>query len=60
MFYTLDMPEYLRNSERAWLKYRDAWIDFARLRYPSTNKCVWLTLITKEQTANLRKIQVGG
>jgi uncharacterized protein YecT (DUF1311 family) len=54
-----DEPEYIRNLERAWLKYRDAWIDFALLRYPSINKYAWLTLLTKEQTESLRKIGVG-
>lgn len=55
-----NQPEYLRNLERSWLKYRHAWIDFARLRYPSIGKYAWLTLFTTEQTANLRNLQLGG
>lgn len=51
-----DEPENLRIVERTWLKYRDAWIDFAQLRYPSTDRYAWLTLLTKEQTATLGKI----
>jgi uncharacterized protein YecT (DUF1311 family) len=47
-----DEPENLRSLERAWLKYRDAWIDFAQLRYPSADRYAWLTLLSKEQTAN--------
>jgi uncharacterized protein YecT (DUF1311 family) len=55
-----DEPEYLRKFERVWLRYRDAWVDFAQIRYPSTNKYAWLILFTKDQTANLRRIQLGG
>jgi uncharacterized protein YecT (DUF1311 family) len=52
-------PEYIRNIERAWLKYRDTWVDFARIRYPSISKYAWLSFLTAKQTGVLRGIQAG-
>lgn len=52
-------PNYIRNIERAWLGYRDEWVEFARLRYPSIGKYAWLTFLTAKQTAVLRRIQDG-
>jgi uncharacterized protein YecT (DUF1311 family) len=46
-------PEGIRNAERAWLKYRDAWVGFAKLRYPAVSTDVWLALLTKDRTSIL-------
>jgi hypothetical protein len=46
-------PEGIREAERSWLKYRDAWVAFARLRYPAVPAEAWLTLLTKDRTAIL-------
>ncbi len=46
-------PEGVRSAERAWLKYRDAWIAFAGLRYPRVTAESWLTLLTKDRTSIL-------
>jgi uncharacterized protein YecT (DUF1311 family) len=47
-------PEGIRDTERAWLKYRDAWVAFAKLHYPSVNEDTWLTLLTNDRTAVLK------
>ncbi len=47
-------PEEIRNAERAWLKYRDAWVDFARIHYPDTDPNAWLTLLTRNRYWSLR------
>jgi uncharacterized protein YecT (DUF1311 family) len=52
-------PEGIQNAESAWLKYRDAWIAFARLRYPSTDANAWLTLLTVNRAASLRMTLCG-
>ncbi len=44
-------PEGIRNAERAWLKYRDAWLAFANSRYPTVPPEAWLTLLTKDRTS---------
>ena len=46
-------PEGIRNAERAWLKYRDSWLVFARLRYPNVSDQAWLLLLTKDRTSVL-------
>ncbi len=46
-------PEGIRNAERAWLKYRDAWLAFAKLRYPDVDSDSWLALLTTDRTSVL-------
>jgi hypothetical protein len=41
-------PEGIRGAERAWLKYRDAWVAFAKIRYPSESESVWLQLLSDD------------
>ena len=45
----------IRNAERAWLKYRDAWVDFAKVHYANTNSDAWLTLLTTNRVWSLRR-----
>jgi uncharacterized protein YecT (DUF1311 family) len=47
-------PEGIRATERAWLKYRDAWIAFTKMRYPSVSTEAWLTLLTNDRIAVLQ------
>ena len=42
-------PEGIRGAERAWLKYRDAWVEFAKIRYPSVSKSAWLQLLSDDR-----------
>lgn len=46
-------PEGIRDAKRSWLKYRDAWATFAKLRYPAVQPKVWLTLLTNDRTSVL-------
>jgi uncharacterized protein YecT (DUF1311 family) len=46
-------PTGIRDAERAWLQYRDAWIAFAKLRYPSVPASAWLVLLTNDRTGIL-------
>jgi hypothetical protein len=46
-------PEGILDAERAWLKYRDAWIGFARLRCPSRPSEAWLVLPTNDRVSVL-------
>jgi uncharacterized protein YecT (DUF1311 family) len=43
-------PEGIRDAERAWLKYRDAWIAFAKARYPDVSADAWLMLLSNDRT----------
>jgi uncharacterized protein YecT (DUF1311 family) len=46
-------PSGIRDAERAWLRYRDAWMAFAKLRYPSVPASAWLVLLTNDRTGIL-------
>ena len=46
-------PDGIRNAERAWLKYRDAWVAFAKTRYPSVPPEAWLVLLTNDRISIL-------
>jgi hypothetical protein len=46
-------PEGIRDTERAWLKYRDGWVKFAQLRYPGVSAKAWLTLLTNDRISVL-------
>jgi Lysozyme inhibitor LprI len=47
-------PDDLRAAEVAWRKYRDAWIIFARFRYPLVSPETWVALLTRDRIATLR------
>ncbi|MBV9655351.1 MAG: DUF1311 domain-containing protein, partial [Acetobacteraceae bacterium] len=43
----------IRAAERAWLAYRDAWVAFARVRYPHVSPESVATALTEKRTAML-------
>lgn len=46
----------VKTAERAWLKYRDAWVEFGRRKYPTVSADAWRTELTRERTALLLEI----
>jgi uncharacterized protein YecT (DUF1311 family) len=46
----------LATTERAWLRYRDAWLAFARLRYPALAPDALLARLTRDRTAQLADV----
>jgi len=48
----------IRDAERAWLAYRDAFVEFARLRWPSISGDSWLTFLTNERMKQLRNLPI--
>ena len=46
-------PDGIRKTERAWLKYRDSWIAFARVHYPGVSGHAWLALLSNDRTSVL-------
>ena len=53
------MPDAIRDVERAWLKYRDAWVVFGKQRYPSVPPDAWLDFFTRKREAQLRELVEG-
>jgi uncharacterized protein YecT (DUF1311 family) len=39
----------IRESERAWLRYRDAWISFGGVRWPEVTRESWLCYLTRQR-----------
>jgi uncharacterized protein YecT (DUF1311 family)/TPR repeat protein len=50
-------PEGLRDTQDIWLKYRDAWVAFGRLRYPQVSEVSWLTWITTQRFEQLKGVR---
>lgn len=47
-------PEGIQKAERAWLKYRDAWVAFAKVHYAQISSSSWLKLLTRNRYWSLR------
>jgi hypothetical protein len=46
----------IRRTELAWIKYRDPWVNFGRVKYPSVPAAAWKTWLTRERIKMLREI----
>lgn len=46
--------DFLVNAERDWIVYRDAFVEFAKLRWPQVPADSWLAFLTEERTRRLR------
>lgn len=44
----------IKESQKAWLKYRDAWVVFAKQKYPSVSAAAWKTWLTLTRTARIK------
>jgi uncharacterized protein YecT (DUF1311 family) len=45
----------IKNAQRAWLKFRDAWVVFANQKYPLVAAVVWKTWLTRERIELLKE-----
>ena len=52
-------PEGIRDTERVWIRYRDAWVAFGAKRYPSVPADAWRTWATTERERQLRELYEG-
>jgi uncharacterized protein YecT (DUF1311 family) len=48
--------EGVRRTEVAWIKYRDAWVEFGKVKYPTVSADAWRKALTDERTENLREL----
>jgi hypothetical protein len=46
----------LKESQELWLKYRDAWVSFGRLRYPATRAADWIAWCTWDRAIDLEEL----
>ena len=49
---TLSKTE-VASTERAWLRYRDAWLAFAKVKFPALSPDALLARLTRDRTAQL-------
>lgn len=49
-------PEGVRETERLWLRYRDAWVAFAATRYPETAANAWRAWLSRARARALSEI----
>ena len=54
----VEMSE-IRDAQRAWLAYRDAWVTFGKVRYPAVADYVWKAYFTKKRVGMLRELLEG-
>ena len=52
---TVTMKDILA-AQRAWLKYRDAWVRFAALHYPALPAPTWIALLTEQREKELEEL----
>jgi TPR repeat protein/uncharacterized protein YecT (DUF1311 family) len=45
----------VKDTQRKWVKYRDAWVKFAGLKYPNTAPEIWKTWLTKKRIWQLNE-----
>ncbi len=48
-------PDEVKNTQLAWTAYRDAWINFGKVKYPKVTEVSWKTWIDKQRRELLEK-----
>lgn len=49
-------PQGIRDAERAWIRYRDAWVAFGTQKYPAAGVDAWRTYFTRERAQALKDL----
>ena len=47
----------IKEAQRAWLKYRDAWMAFGRVHYPAVPGYVWKGMLTDRRNKQLEDLR---
>jgi uncharacterized protein YecT (DUF1311 family) len=53
-------PDGIRDAERAWIKYRDAWVRFGAVRWPAVAPIAWQHYFTVQREKQLREVYGEG
>jgi uncharacterized protein YecT (DUF1311 family) len=53
-------PEGIKKTQRAWIKYRDAWVSFGHIKCPDISAESWKTLLTEERINQLKELKDMG
>jgi uncharacterized protein YecT (DUF1311 family) len=49
-------PEGVKIAQRAWLRYREAWVKFGHVKYPSVTPESWRTWLTQDRVKILKNL----
>jgi hypothetical protein len=44
----------IKTAERAWLSYREAWVNFGQVKYPNVTPASWRTWLTQDRVRMLK------
>lgn len=55
--YTTIRMADIQATQRIWLVYRDAWVEFGKLRYPAVPAHAWRAYFTQQRTAMLKALK---
>ena len=47
-----------RDTQRLWIRFRDAWVTFALLRWPDVTSDSWMTYLTQQRTRQIETVPV--
>ena len=48
--------EYVMSTEKSWIKYRDSWVNFSKLRYPTLPEDAVKAWLTVQRVKDLKKL----
>ena len=54
MAHTSVTPNGIKLAQRAWIRYRDAWVRFGAVKYPGVPPESWKTWLTEQRTKMLQ------
>ena len=52
--------EGIRTTQRAWLRYREAWVKFGKAKYPTVSADSWRTWLTQNRVKMLKDLTANG
>lgn len=50
--------EAIKETQKAWLKYRDAWVSFGHVKYPSVDAKSWMGFFSDQRVKHLKELLV--
>jgi len=52
--FTTVTPDGIKSAQKAWLRYREAWVEFGKLKYPAVLPEGWRVWLTRERVKMLQ------
>ncbi len=49
-------PESIKKTQKEWLKYRDTWVDFGKIKYPQVDETSWKAWLSEKRLTMLQDL----